>query len=168
MCEGSGPPGNRDPLPSASSRTQTLRKQGTGRKGGLGVGMPPATGTAGTRIVPVRRAASTAWPRRPGVIITVAALLGLGLRVFQLTRPGYLTGFTQYDDGVYIGNALRLVSGVIPYRHLALVQPPGSMLLMVPAALGGKVCGGAWALGASRALTVGADTANGVLGGRAV
>jgi len=50
------------------------------------------------------------------VIITVAALLGLGLRVFQLTRPGYLTGFTQYDDGVYIGNALRLVNGVIPYR----------------------------------------------------
>jgi len=127
--------------------------------------MPPATGTAGTRIVPVRRAASTAWPRRPGVIITVAALLGLGLRVFQLTRPGYLTGFTQYDDGVYIGNALRLVSGVIPYRDFAMVQPPGSMLLMVPAALGGKVFGSAWALGASRVLTVSADTANVVLVG---
>jgi hypothetical protein len=99
------------------------------------------------------------------VIITVAALLGLGLRVFQLTRPGYLTGFTQYDDGVYIGNALRLVNGVIPYRDFAMVQPPGSMLLMVPAALGGKVFGSAWALGASRVLTVGADTANVVLAG---
>jgi len=127
--------------------------------------MPPATGTAGTRIVPARLAASPAWPRRPGVIITVAALLGLGLRVFQLTRPGYLTGFTQYDDGVYIGNALRLVNGVIPYRDFAMVQPPGSMLLMVPAALGGKVFGSAWALGASRVLTVGADTANVVLAG---
>src|SRR5260370_26789394 len=127
--------------------------------------MPPATGTAGTRIVPVRRAASTAWPRRPGVIITVAALLGLGLRVLQLIRPGYLTGFTQYDDGVYIGNALRLVSGVIPYRDFAMVQPPGCMLLMVPAALGGKVFGSAWALAASRVLTVGADTANVVLAG---
>jgi len=129
------------------------------------VGMPPATGIAGTRIVPVRLAASPAWPRRPGVIIAVAALLGLGLRVFQLTRPGYLTGFTQYDDGVYIGNALRLVSGVIPYRDFAMVQPPGSMLLMVPAALGGKVFGSAWALAASRVLTVGADTANVVLAG---
>src|SRR5260370_35020476 len=130
--------------------------------------MPPVPGTAGRRIGPVRRAGPTAWPRRPGAIITGAALLGLGLRVFQLTRPGYLTGFTQYADGVYIGNALRLVSGVIPYRDFAMVQPPGSMLLMVPAALGGKVFGSAWALGASRVLTVGADTANGVLGGRAV
>ena len=127
--------------------------------------MPPATGTAGSRIVPARLAASPAWPRRPGVIITVAALLGLGLRVFQLTRPGYLAGFTQYDDGVYIGNALRLVNGVIPYRDFAMVQPPGSMLLMVPAALGGKVFGSAWALAASRVLTVGADTANVVLVG---
>jgi alpha-1,2-mannosyltransferase len=127
--------------------------------------MPPATGTTGTRMVPARLAAAPAWPRRPGVIITVAALLGLGLRVFQLTRPGYLTGFTQYDDGVYIGNALRLVNGVIPYRDFAMVQPPGSMLLMVPAALGGKVFGSAWALGAARVLTVGADTANVVLAG---
>jgi alpha-1,2-mannosyltransferase len=127
--------------------------------------MPPATGTAGTRIVPARLAASPAWPRRPGGIITVAALLGLGLRVFQLTRPGYLAGFTQYDDGVYIGNALRLVNGVIPYRDFAMVQPPGSMLLMVPAALGGKVFGSAWALAASRVLTVGAETANVVLAG---
>jgi hypothetical protein len=116
-------------------------------------------------MVPARLAAAPAWPRRPGVIITVAALLGLGLRVFQLTRPGYLTGFTQYDDGVYIGNALRLVNGVIPYRDFAMVQPPGSMLLMVPAALGGKVFGSAWALGAARVLTVGADTANVVLAG---
>lgn len=127
--------------------------------------VPPATGTAGTRIVPARLAAAPAWPRRPGVIIAVAALLGLGLRVFQLTRPGYLTGFTQYDDGVYIGNALRLVNGVIPYRDFAMVQPPGSMLLMVPAALGGKVFGSAWALAAARVLTVGADTANVVLAG---
>ena len=127
--------------------------------------MPPATGTAGTRIVPARLAAPSAWPRRPSVIITMAALLGLGLRVFQLTRPGYLTGFTQYDDGVYIGNALRLVNGVIPYRDFAMVQPPGSMLLMVPAALGGKVFGSAWALAAARVLTIGADTANVVLAG---
>jgi alpha-1,2-mannosyltransferase len=129
------------------------------------VGMPPVTGTAGTRIVPAHLAARPAWPRRPGPVIAVAALLGLGLRIFQLTRPGYLTGFTQYDDGVYIGNALRLVDGVIPYRDFAMVQPPGSMLLMVPAALGGKVFGSAWALAASRVLTVGADTASVVLAG---
>ena len=129
------------------------------------MGMPPATGTAGTRTVPARPAAPPAWPLRPGVVITVAALLGLGLRIFQLTRPGYLTGFTQYDDGVYIGNALRLVSGVIPYRDFAMVQPPGSMLLMVPAALVGKAFGSMSALATARILTVGADTANVVLAG---
>ncbi len=127
--------------------------------------MPPATGTAGTRTVPARPASAAAWPLRPGVVITVAALLGLGLRIFQLTRPGYLTGFTQYDDGVYIGNALRLVNGVIPYRDFAMVQPPGSMLLMVPAALVGKAFGSMTALAAARILTVGADTANVVLAG---
>jgi alpha-1,2-mannosyltransferase len=97
---------------------------------------------------------------RPGVVITLATMLGLGLRAFQLSRPGYLSGFTQYDDGVYIGNALRLVNGVIPYRDFAMVQPPGSMLLMVPAALLGKAFGSMWALGAARVLTAGADTAN--------
>ena len=116
-------------------------------------------------MVPAHLGVRPAWPRRPGLVIAVAALLGLGLRILQLTRPGYLTGFTEYDDGVYIGNALRLVDGVIPYRDFAMVQPPGSMLLMVPAALGGKVFGSAWALAASRVLTVGADTANVVLAG---
>src|SRR3984885_5095651 len=98
--------------------------------------MPPVTGTAGTRTVPERPGAPPSCPLGPGAVIALAPLLGVGLRIFQLTRPGYLTGFTQYDDGVYIGNALRLVNGVIPYRDFAMVQPPGSMLLMVPAALG--------------------------------
>jgi alpha-1,2-mannosyltransferase len=129
------------------------------------VGLPPATGTAGTRTVPARPDAAPAWPLRSGAVIAVAAALGLGLRIFQLTRPGYLTGFTQYDDGVYIGNALRLVDGVIPYRDFAMVQPPGSMLLMVPAALLGKAFGSMSALAIARILTVGADTANVVLVG---
>src|ERR1700723_1670074 len=127
--------------------------------------MPPVTGRGGTRTAPERPGAPPAWPLRPAVVIALAALLGVGLRIFQLTRPGYLTGFTEYDEGVDIGNALRLVDGVIPYRDFAMVQPPGSMLLMVPAALGGKVFGSAWALAAARVLTVGADTANVVLVG---
>ena len=136
-----------------------------GLKGGFGVGMPPATGTTGRRTMPARPVIASAWPLRTWVIIAAAALLGLGLRIFQLTRPGYLTGFTNYDDGVYIGNALRLVDGVIPYRDFAMVQPPGSMLLMVPAALIGKAFGSVSALATARILTVGADTANVVLAG---
>jgi hypothetical protein len=45
----------------------------------------------------------TAWPLRSAVVITAAAILTLALRLFQLSRPGYLSGFTQYDDGVYFG-----------------------------------------------------------------
>ena len=83
------------------------------------------------------------------LIITACAAIALSLRLYQLTRPGYLFGVTEYDDGVLFGNALRLVTGVIPYRDFAMVQPPGSMLLMAPAALLAKVCGTTWGLAAA-------------------
>jgi hypothetical protein len=91
--------------------------------------MPPAGGVAGIGEVPDRPTAAASGPLRPRVVIAAAAILALALRLFQLSRPGYLSGFTQYDDGVYFGNALRLVHGAIAYRDFAMVQPPGSMLL---------------------------------------
>jgi hypothetical protein len=84
--------------------------------------------------VPGGRRVAADWPRRPAVVIAASAVLALALRLFQLSRPGYLSGYTQYDDGIYFGNALRLVHGAIAYRDLAMVQPPGSMLLMAPVA----------------------------------
>jgi hypothetical protein len=45
---------------------------------------------------------------------------------------------TQYDDGVYFGNAVRLVHGAIAYRDFAMVLLPGSMLLMTPVAVRGQ------------------------------
>ena len=104
--------------------------------------------------------------RRPAAVpVTIAACaaLALALRAYQLSRPGYLLGVTEYDDGVLFGNALRLVSGVIPYRDFAMVQPPGSALLMAPVALLAKVTGTEWGLAVARILTVCADTANVVL-----
>jgi alpha-1,2-mannosyltransferase len=104
--------------------------------------------------------------RRPAAVpVTIAACaaLALALRAYQLSRPGYLLGVTEYDDGVMFGNTMRLVSGVIPYRDFAMVQPPGSALLMAPVALLAKVTGTAWGLAVARILTVFADTANVVL-----
>ena len=104
--------------------------------------------------------------RRPSaewLIIIACAAAACALRAYQLARPGYLFGVTEYDDGVLFGNALRLVNGVIPYRDFSMVQPPGSMLLIAPAALLGKVAGTSAGLAASRLLTVGADTADVVL-----
>ena len=113
------------------------------------------------RLAPAAPAAAAASPRRTCWLVTAAcAAVALALRGYQLSRPGYLTGVTEYDDGVLFGNALRLVSGVIPYRDFTVVQPPGSMLLMAPVALLAKVTGTGWGLAAARLLTVGADTAS--------
>jgi alpha-1,2-mannosyltransferase len=102
------------------------------------------------------------------LVIAACAAVGCALRCYQLSRPGYLDGVTEYDDGVLFGNALRLLSGVIPYRDFSMVQPPGSMLLIAPAALLGKIAGTTTGLAASRVLTVAADTANIVLLGALV
>jgi alpha-1,2-mannosyltransferase len=104
-------------------------------------------------------------PGRPGTprlvygVIAACTVLALSLRLFQLSRPGYLLGVTEYDDGALFGNAVRLVNGAIPYRDFAVVQPPGSIVLMAPVALLAKVTGTAWGLGIARLLTVAADTA---------
>lgn len=114
------------------------------------------------RSVPV----SSLLPRaEPTVALTIAACAAaaLLLRLYELSRPGDLLGVTEYDDGVLFGNALRLVSGAVPYRDFAVVQPPGSVLLMTPVALLAKVTGTAWGLAIARLLTVCADTANVIL-----
>jgi hypothetical protein len=99
------------------------------------------------------------------LVIAAATAVGLALRLWQLSRPGYLFGVTEYDDGPYFGSAVRLVDGVLPYRDFILVQPPGITLLMVPAALAGKVAGTAWGMAAGRILTALASSAGIALAG---
>jgi hypothetical protein len=94
------------------------------------------------------------------LVIVAATLVALGLRLLQLSRPGYLLGVTEYDDGPYFGSAVDLVHGVIPYRNFILVQPPGITLLMSPAALLSKVTGNtASAMAVGRILTTLASAA---------
>jgi alpha-1,2-mannosyltransferase len=100
-----------------------------------------------------------------GAVITAATVLALGLRFYQLARPGELMGVAWYDDGVLFGSSVRLVHGVLPYRDFVFAQPPGITLLMVPAALLAKVAGTAWGMAAARILTVLASSAGVVLGG---
>ncbi len=92
-------------------------------------------------------------------VIGACTAAALGLRFYQLARPGYLFGVTEYDDGVLFGNAVRLAGGVVPYRDFAMEQPPGSLLLLAPAALIAKVAGPAAGLALARVLTVLADGA---------
>ena len=107
-----------------------------------------------------------AWLTPVNVVIIVTTLVALGLRLYyQYTRPGFLLGVTEYDDGPYFGSAVRLVHGSLPYKNFILVQPPGITLLMSPAALLTYLTGTAWGLAIGRILTVLAGTAAVVLGG---
>jgi hypothetical protein len=92
-------------------------------------------------------------------------MLALALRLYQLARPGFLLGVTEYDDGVYFGSAVRLVHGVVPYRDFVLIQPPGIVLLMAPLALVSKAFGTAGAFAAARVLTACAGAASVALAG---
>jgi alpha-1,2-mannosyltransferase len=88
-----------------------------------------------------------------------ATLLALAIRLYTLTRPGYLTGVTEYDDGVYLGASIRLLQGSLPYHDFAYVQPPGILLLMAPVAVLGKLGPATHAMAAARLLTALASTA---------
>jgi alpha-1,2-mannosyltransferase len=99
------------------------------------------------------------WLTPAGVATGLATLLALVIRLYTLTRPGYLTGVTEYDDGVYLGGATRLIEGALPYRDWAFVQPPGILLLMTPVALIAKLSTATHAMALARVLTALASTA---------
>jgi alpha-1,2-mannosyltransferase len=100
--------------------------------------------------------------------MVIATVVALGVRLFTLTRPGFLTQSTEYDDGVYLGAAIRMTQGVMPYHDFAFVQPPGILLLMTPAALFARVTSSTDGLALARVLTVLASTACVPLAGRLV
>jgi alpha-1,2-mannosyltransferase len=99
------------------------------------------------------------WLSNPGKVILLATVLALAIRLFTLSRPGSLTGITEYDDGVYIGGSIRMTEGHLPYLNFAFVQPPGILELMVPVALFAKVTSTVKALALARVLTAVASAA---------
>jgi hypothetical protein len=134
-------------------------------------GAPVGPGTPGTPRAPVGPGTATGpgrrrpgligpdalrayWLSPAGLVILAATGLSLALRLFMLSRPLFLTGVTEYDDGVYLGGAIRLISGAMPYHDFAFVQPPGILLLMTPVAVIAKVSTATHAMAAARLLTV--------------
>jgi Glycosyltransferase family 87 len=91
--------------------------------------------------------------RQVNVALVVITALAIGLRLYQLTRPQYLLGVTEYDDGTDFGSAVLLIHGYLPYRDFIIVQPPGITLLMAPVAAATKGLGTAWGMGVGRILT---------------
>jgi alpha-1,2-mannosyltransferase len=99
--------------------------------------------------------------------------VALGVCAYQLSLPHVLLGYhystgNPYDDGVYLGAALRLVNGVFPYRDFVLLHPPGIALLMTPIAALGRVIGTRDAMAGARLVTVLVTALNAVLAAIAV
>src|ERR1700729_2786636 len=107
------------------------------------------------------------WARPEPVTAAIVVLtaLAVALRLYQLSRPDYLIGVTEYDDGTDFGSAILLIHGDLPYRDFIMVQPPGITLLMAPVALVTKGLGTAWGMGVGRILTALAGAAAVTMGG---
>lgn len=103
---------------------------------------------------------------RSNALLVLPALLAAGLCAYALASPGVLSGVYGYDDGVYVGAAVRLVQGIVPYRDFVLVQPPGIVVLLAPVALFSRIFGTDGALAAARILTAVVTVANVLLLGR--
>jgi hypothetical protein len=98
-------------------------------------------------------------PSAVTAVIITATLLAVALRIYDLTRPGYLLGISEYDDGTDFGSAIRLVHGAVPYRDFIMVQPPGITLIMFPVALLTKGMGTVTGMAAARVVTALASAA---------
>ena len=98
----------------------------------------------------------------------VPALVAFGVCQYMLALPNALYGTSQYDDGVYVGAAMRLTHGVIPYKDFVVVHPPGIMILLAPVALIGGVLGSNVSLALARELTALVAGANVILTAAAV
>lgn len=79
------------------------------------------------------------------------ALLALFVSVFLLRVFG---GPSLYDSGVYVGGAVALAHGVLPYRGWWFVQPPGSLVALLPVGLLSRWLGVSVAFGVARCLAV--------------
>jgi alpha-1,2-mannosyltransferase len=119
----------------------------------------PGSGEPGDQSAAASSASAGGLGTPVTLVIVAATLVGLLLRLYQLSRPGFLLSVNEYDDGPYFGSAVRLVYGALPYRDFLIVQPPGITLLMTPVALLSKVTGTAWGMATGRILTALAGTA---------
>jgi alpha-1,2-mannosyltransferase len=98
-------------------------------------------------------------PWAVNAVVIATTLLAVGLRLYDLSRPGYLLGISEYDDGTDFGSAVRLVHGAVPYRDFIMVQPPGITLIMFPVALATKAAGTITGMAVARVCTALASAA---------
>jgi alpha-1,2-mannosyltransferase len=98
--------------------------------------------------------------RWPVVVSLAVAGLALAACVDQLAQAHALLGGDEYDDGVYLGAALRLVNGAAPYRDFTFLHPPGIIVLLSPLAALARWTGTRAFTGEARVLTTLVASAN--------
>jgi alpha-1,2-mannosyltransferase len=124
-----------------------------------------AAGMGSTRLERLR----AYWLSPAGLVIAGVTVLALVLRCFIFTQSSFLTsGAVEYDDGVYLGAAIRLLQGALPYKDYAFIQPPGIMVVSLPIALIAKLTSATFGLALARFATACASAACVALAGHLV
>lgn len=101
--------------------------------------VPAEAKAASARAHRTLRTSSACLPSVPGVrhtrsvwvVAVVVGLLAVAVRLRLMGVTG-LTGYGGYDDGVYYAASADLLHGLIPYRDVLLLHPPGIMLVLAP------------------------------------
>jgi alpha-1,2-mannosyltransferase len=86
--------------------------------------------------------------------LAAIGLLAFVVRLVPVLIGGGLLGIHGYDDGVYMGSAIALLHGVIPYRDFLLLHPPGIVFSLVPFAAVGVIVGDPTAFAIARVVTM--------------
>ncbi|MEI6622827.1 MAG: glycosyltransferase family 39 protein [Actinomycetes bacterium] len=105
---------------------------------------------------------SNRWLVRAWIPI-VLALLAVAARVYSIQISGGFWGYLNPDEGAYFGSSFALINGVLPYRDIVLLHPPGVSLAYAPAAATSWLIGEPNAFAAVRLMVVLVGAANTVL-----
>lgn len=95
--------------------------------------------------------------RRQVFVIVAVGVAAFATRVIPYFSPGQITAVREYDDGVMLGGAIAMLAGNAPYADFFYLHPPGSLLMLLPAAASSALLGepGAMALARMSAILVG-------------
>jgi hypothetical protein len=145
--------GKRSPRPppvNAQSRSQAMMER-------LGAGARQFASRASPLVARTTKRVSAipSWV----FVAVVPGFVALGLCAYQLAQPNALIGLHGSDDGVYLGPAIQLLHGALPYRDYAWVHPPGIALLMAPLGFLGDTREAMAATRVVTALVIGANAA---------
>ena len=99
-----------------------------------------------------------------GVAGKLTRLVGISVAITAFTVrlvPTLIGGkrsLLEYDDGVYLSAAIKMISGHRPYAAFTFVQPPGALYAFAPSAVLARATSEPWGMVAAR-ITVAAAAA---------